>query len=170
MCERMLPASSPEVRRLRRRKGARPSGTCADYLTTARQEKVWAELRAKHSQGDLFADVSQSLSRSSPRAGDVCPTLTPRGIVMAQRAGRPVAPIEKLILHGFPVHRMRIPASIDDVALAHLGGNTMHLKSVGLAVLPGSAWSTGPPAEACPAERRSDRPPPRAPRSSTAPA
>ena len=145
VCERMLPASSPEVRRLRRRKGARPSGTCADYLTTARQEKVWAELRPKHSQGDLIADVSQSLSRSSPRAGGVCPTLTPRGIVMAQRAGRPVAPIEKLILHGFPVHRMRIPASIDDVALAQLGGNTMHLKSVGLAVLLGVGlvdWST----------------------------
>ena len=69
VCERMLPASSPEVRRLRRRKGARPSGACADYLTTARQEKVWAVLRAKHSQGDLIADVSQSLSRSSPRAG-----------------------------------------------------------------------------------------------------
>ena len=145
VCERMLPASSPEVRRLRRRKGARPSGTCADYLTTARQEKVWAKLRAKHSQGDLIADVSQSLSRSSPRAGGVCPTLTPRGIVMSQRAGRPVAPIEKLILHGFPVHRMRIPASIDDVALAQLGGNTMHLKSVGLAVLLGVGlvdWST----------------------------
>ena len=145
VCERMLPASSPEVRRLRRRKGARPSGTCADYLTTDRQEKVWAVLRAKHSQGDLIADVSQSLSRSSPRVGGVCPTLTPRGIVMAQRAGRPVAPIEKLILHGFPVHRMRIPASIDDVALAQLGGNTMHLKSVGLAVLLGVGlvdWST----------------------------
>ena len=127
VCERMLPASSPEVRRLRRRKGARPSGTCADYLTTARQEKVWAELRAKHSQGDLIADVSQSLSRSSPRAVGVCPTLTPKGIVMVQRAGRPVSPIEKLILHGFPVHRMKIPASIDDVALARLGGNTMHL-------------------------------------------
>ena len=145
VCERMLPASSPEVRRLRRRKGARPSGTCADYLTTARQEKVWAKLRAKHSQGDLIADVSQSLSRSSPRAGGVCPTLTPRGIVMAQRAGRPVSPIEKLILHGFPVHHMKIPASIDDVALARLGGNTMHLKSVGLAVLLGVGlvdWST----------------------------
>ena len=64
---------------------------------------------------------------------------------MSQRAGRPVAPIEKLILHGFPVHRMRIPASIDDVALAQLGGNTMHLKSVGLAVLLGVGlvdWST----------------------------
>ena len=38
------------------------------------------------------------------------------------------------MLHGFPVHRMRIPVSIDDVALARLGGNTMHLKPVGLPV------------------------------------
>ena len=98
VCERMLPASSPEVRRLRRRKGARPSGTCADYLTTARQDKVWAKLRAKHPQGDLIADVSQSLSRSSPRAGGVCPTLKPRGIVMAQRAGRPIAPYREVDL------------------------------------------------------------------------
>ena len=72
--------------------------------------------------------------------------MTPKGIVMAQRAGgRPVAPIEQAILNGFRVHRMRVPASIGDVALARLGGNTMHLKSVGLAVLHGIGlvdWST----------------------------
>ena len=116
---------------------------------------MWAELRAKHSQGDLIADVSQSLSRSSPRAGGVCPTLTPKGIVLVQRAGRPVAPIEKWIVHGLHVHRMRIPASIDDVALARLGGNTMHLKSVGLAVLLGiglvdGSTSGGMPSRAAP--------------------
>ena len=89
---------------------------------------------------------------------------------MVQRAGRPVAPIEKLILHGSPVHRMKIPASIDDVALARLGGNTMHLKSVGLAVLLGVGlvdWSTSGGMSSRAALRPTQ---PRAPRSSTAPA
>ena len=54
-------------------------------------------------------------------------------------------PIEKLLLHNFPIHRMRLPAALTDEALGDMGGNTMHLKSVGLAVLLGVGlvdWST----------------------------
>ena len=43
------------------------------------------------------------------------------------------------------MHRTRIPGRIDDVALAQMGGNTMQLKAVGLAVLLGIGlvdWST----------------------------
>ena len=46
-------------------------------------------------------------------------------------------PVEKLLVHLFPLHRMRIPAAISDEALNDMGGNTMHLKSVGLATLIG---------------------------------
>ena len=43
-------------------------------------------------------------------------------------------PLEKLLVHLFPLHMMKIPADVSDAALSSLGGNTMHLKSVGLAL------------------------------------
>ena len=38
---------------------------------------------------------------------------------------------------GFPLHQMRVPKTVSDRALGKMGGNTMHLHSVGLALLMG---------------------------------
>ena len=46
---------------------------------------------------------------------------------------------EKLLLHGFPLHRMQIPTSISSTSLGLLGGNTMHLHCIGIVLLMGIA-------------------------------
>ena len=52
---------------------------------------------------------------------------------------RVVTPREKLALNLFPPHRMQIPRGFPEEALGKMGGNTMHLKSVGLALAIGMA-------------------------------
>ena len=86
---------------------------------------------------DIIVDVSQSIGRARARTSGVLPTLTPRGVCVVGVLDRPVLPCEKLLLHGFPLHRMQIPAGVSDADLASMGGNTMHLHSVGLALLMG---------------------------------
>ena len=52
--------------------------------------------------------------------------------------------MEKLLAHGFPVQEMVFPEKVTDAHIESLGGNTMHLKCVGLAMLMASAlvdWS-----------------------------
>ena len=116
-----------------------PFDTCS--LSTWRQVDVWkkvtAAARVKSSGAQVIADVSQSVERSREHMAGISPTLTPGGVVVVQAAGRPLAPIEKLLFHGFPVHRMSIPRDTSAQTLGSLGGNTMHLKSVGLAILVG---------------------------------
>jgi hypothetical protein len=58
--------------------------------------------------------------------------------------GRIMVPMEKLLAHNFPLHKMRMPRHMKDKEVESLGGNTMHLASVGLALLIGMAgvdWS-----------------------------
>ena len=57
--------------------------------------------------------------------------------MVVDRARGVIIPTEKLMLHGFPIHRMKIPTSTSKSALSSLGGNTMHVKCVGLALLMG---------------------------------
>ena len=85
----------------------------------------------------MVVDVSQSAARSHARFNGICPTLTPNSVTVVERANRIVMPIEKLLLHGFPINRMSIPRSTSSSVLASLGGNTMHVMSVGLAMLIG---------------------------------
>ena len=85
----------------------------------------------------MVVDVSQSAARSHARFNGICPTLTPKSVMVVERANRIVMPIEKLLLHGFPINRMSIPRSTSSSVLASLGGNTMHVMSVGLAMLIG---------------------------------
>jgi hypothetical protein len=77
------------------------------------------------------------LDRAHVHSTGICPTVTPNGLICVGRANRIMMPIEKLLVHGFPLHRMNIPASTSDAVLASLGGNTMHVKSIGLALLIG---------------------------------
>lgn len=108
-------------------------------LTNARQAEVWASVLRSRGVADVIADVSQSFNRCSPRIDGICPTLTPNGKCCVGRSQRPILGCEKLLLHGFPLHRMKIPASISQKALGLLGGNTMHLQCIGLVLLIGIA-------------------------------
>lgn len=85
----------------------------------------------------LFPNVSQSVGRLPASSSGICPTLTPGSVVFVEDVGRRIMSVEKLLVHGFPIHRMNIPASTSDEVLNDLGGNTMHLKAVGLATLVG---------------------------------
>ena len=80
------------------------------------------------------ADVSQSIYRCGARNDGRLPTVTPSGQIAVTSLGRMLVPMDKLLVHGFPVHRMSFPASISDSELGMIGGNTMHLMCVGCAV------------------------------------
>ena len=107
-------------------------------FTTSRQHSVFQSVQG--SRGiDVIADVSQAVGLCHPRADGIRPTLTPTGICYFGLAQRPVLGCEKLWLHGFPLHRMQIPASISQRSLGLLGGNTMHLHCIGIVLLMGIA-------------------------------
>jgi len=69
----------------------------------------------------------------------VLPTITPNSNIVVTSLGRQLVPMEKLLLHGFPVHCMRFPPTVSDRDIESLGGNTMHLACVGAAILLASA-------------------------------
>ena len=179
--KRMLPETSAAVKeftsslqaRSRKRK-ARESGSqgvskshrplspaapgWAAHLTPRAQVVIEAAKRKAATRGtaDFIVDASQAEHRANARFDGICPTLTPHGLVVVGRAARIIMPIEKLMLHGFPVHRMSIPASTLDSVLASLGGNTMHVKSVGLALLIGIGlidWGHGSARPGAPASQ-----------------
>lgn len=105
-------------------------------VRSERQREVFG-LQTMARGKDITVDVSQSIDRAHARTSGVLPTITPRGVCVVGVLDRPVLPCEKLLLHGFPLHRMQIPAGVSDADLASMGGNTMHLHSVGLALLMG---------------------------------
>lgn len=102
---------------------------------TERQSQVYQH-SVSRGHGDVVVDVSQSIERAHPHFGGTCGTVTPGGKIMVQRLQRSVLPLEKLMLHLFPVHRMRFPP-MSDADLNLLGGNTMHLKAVGFVLAVG---------------------------------
>lgn len=108
-------------------------------FTSDRQVAVFRRALDTHGARDLVVDVSQSVHRAPSRCDGATPTLTPNAVVVVQRLGRVIMPIEKLLLHDFPIDSMGIPANTKDSVLSRLGGNTMHLKSVSLALLVGIA-------------------------------
>ena len=113
----------------------RSRGVCASLLSPRQTDLVNLMLQTRGQ--DIVVDVSQSIDRGSCRTNGVCPTITPNGICYVGSLERLVLPCEKLLLHGFPLHRVKIPTGIPDDSLAKMGGNTMHLHSVGLALLMG---------------------------------
>ena len=162
---RMLPASADEVSRFldssRRRpvlcsgvprkwqakhqefcarvlgSSATPSAASQSLALPCRQRELLAMLEKATGTTDLIVDVSQNIERAHPHTDGVCPTITPRGIFYVGALGRTLVPCEKMLLQGFPLHRMRVPRKISDSALGKMGGNTMHLHAVGLALLMG---------------------------------
>jgi site-specific DNA-cytosine methylase len=99
-------------------------------LLSLRERDVWAGALRMGKPG-LVVDVSQSIDRAHIRSNGQCGTVTPRSKICVESAGRVVIPMEKLMLHLLPIHQMKFP-SISDNSLNVLGGNTMHLKAVGL--------------------------------------
>ena len=83
----------------------------------------------------LVADLSQNLDRAAVRTDGALPTVTPGSHLVLREAGRVVTPIEKILVHGFPVHRMVFPAQVTDAELASTGGNTMHVHVVAVALM-----------------------------------
>ena len=147
---------SLQVQRSRASLATRPSltsrasagvpGCQGERAMCERQLKVWRATQVAHPGRDIIVELSQSMGRARVRTDGASPTITPGAFIHVQRAGRAMVPIEKLMVHGFPVDLMGIPASTEDCVIASLGGNTMHVKSVALALLVGVLlidWGSG---------------------------
>ncbi len=126
---------------------------CPRSLTTERERCIWAFAVAKYPGADLVVDVSQAVDRLHLSTSGQCPCVMPGSKIIVAKVGRMMLPIEKLLVHLFPVHEMHIPASLGGGDIARLGGNTMHLKAVGLALLIGSSCIDWSKAEARPGAR-----------------
>ena len=136
-------------RKYREQKGLRTSisppsssssgGQTMTGLASEREWDTWNTVLEEHPGQDVISDVSQTLGRNSTSLTGICPTITPGGVLGVLSRGRRVLGVEKLLLHLFPLHRMKIRSTIKDVTLGKLGGNTMHLKSVALALVIGAA-------------------------------
>ena len=108
------------------------------FLHLPRERDAWQILsRRKYVEGqDLIADLSQNLGRIPHGLGRV-PTITPGSHLVFGRAGRALAPMEKMLLHALPLHKMKFDHSLKDTDFEDMGGNMMHLQTVGVAMLVG---------------------------------
>ena len=95
----------------------------------------WKLIRTTTDPAKVVADISQSLGRMPCRTDGALPTITPGGHIVLAGAARCLIPAEKLLLHCLPLHRMVIPEGVSDSDLECMGGNMMHLQTVGLAML-----------------------------------
>ncbi|CAE7479645.1 ngoBIM [Symbiodinium sp. CCMP2592] len=110
---------------------------CADtlFLHLPRERDAWDIICTKHAGSqELVADVSQNVNRARVRTDGSLPTVTPGAVLVSARAGRIISPLEKVMLHGFPIHRMVFPSRVTDKELASMGGNTMHVQIVAVAM------------------------------------
>ena len=149
-----------------RAKGPQTSVPCsADtlFLHLPREREAWDILCRQHEcSEELAADLSQNVTRSGARNDGSLPTITPGALLAAAGARRIIAPLEKILLHAFPIHRMVFPANLTDKELASMGGNTMHVEIVAVAMMLALAlvdW-TKPDASrpnACPAPESATR-------------
>lgn len=113
-------------------------------LQNPRMRDAWQLLADAHPGKSIIADLSQNVDRGGVSTNGVCPTLTPNSVMYVMAAKRRIQPLETLAMHFFPVHRMKIPTTLTGTTLRHLGGNTMHLKSVALALCMGLAMMRPP--------------------------
>ena len=122
-----------------RRKESGVSQACsadALLLHLPRERDAWKILQSQFpGQENLAADLSQSITRTGARVDGRLPCITPGSVLAVGAAGRVVTPLEKIMLHGFPIHRMMIPHDIGPAELSSMGGNTMHVQVVAAAIL-----------------------------------
>ena len=99
------------------------------YLHLARKRDAWDEpLKTGHCPHNTTADMSQSLGRIPLRSDGRLPTITPGAHILMAEAGRALAPMEKLLMHALPLHKMTIPSNVSDSELEDMAGNMMHLQ------------------------------------------
>ena len=117
------------------------------FLHLPRERDAWNILSAAHRSASLkpfVVDLSQSVTPAAGRTDGRLPTITPGSKLAISSIGRLLCPLEKILLHGFPIHKMKFPPTITDKQLESMGGNTMHLHIVGAAIVMGLAlvdWS-----------------------------
>eukprot|EP00438_Fugacium_kawagutii_P030954 Skav228888 [mRNA] locus=scaffold194:149567:150337:+ [translate_table: standard] len=106
------------------------------FLHLPRTRDAWTVLQTKHlGAASLTADLSQSVTRAGVCTDGRLPCVTPGSILAVGAACRLVTPLEKLLVHGIPVHRMRFPPGLTPRELEAMGGNTMHVHVLGVAIL-----------------------------------
>ena len=125
------------------------------FLHLPRERDAWQIESAKRfNSAQLTVDLSQSVTRGGARTDGCLPTITPGSVLAVAGAGRVLCPLEKVMLHGFPVHRMRMPPGVTQKQLESMGGNTMHVHVVAVAirlVLGLVDWGLGAAGAPCPA-------------------
>ena len=127
------------------------------FLHLPRERDAWNILQAARPGEALVADLSQTVTRAGVRTDGSLPTITPGSVLAMRTAKRVVSPLEKIMLHGFPIHRMKFPAGLSDKELEKMGGNTMHVHVVGAAMVMALAmvdWSLPAAAGPCAAKLR----------------
>lgn len=105
------------------------------FLHLPRERDAWRILSASHPPGNLVADLSQTVTRACVRKDGKLPTITPGSVLAMGAAKRILSPLEKVLLHGFPVHRMKFPPHLTYRDMESMGGNTMHVHVVGAAII-----------------------------------
>lgn len=105
-------------------------------LHLPRERDAWSILQNQHPGAkSMVADLSQSITRTGVRVDGRLPCITPGSVLAMVAAGRVVTPLEKVMLHGLPVHRMMFPSDVSSADIERAGGNTMHVHIVGAAIL-----------------------------------
>ena len=123
-------------------------------LHLPRERDLWDKLvQTGHCGQNMIVDVSQSLGRVPLRCDGCLPTITPGAHILLAQARRALTPLEKLLVHALPLHRIHIPEDISNREIEIMGGNMMHLQTVGVAMLMAMSlvdWTldNGPPAPA----------------------
>ena len=103
------------------------------YLHLPRERDAWEKTAATmppSEQGKLVVDLSQNLGRIPLRRDGTVPTVTPGSRLIIASRKRALLPVEKLILHGFPVSDMTIPHSVSERDMAQMVGNTMAVHTI----------------------------------------
>ena len=118
---------------------------------SAKQRERWADHSRRHG-ARVNADVSQSPGRIPSASPGILPTVTPQGRVVVGALSRELLPLEKMIVHGLPVHKMVAPPRLTNAQIGRLGGNTMDVRCVGVAMMLGMSM-----VEAAPSSSRQPR-------------
>ena len=112
-------------------------------VSSARSKEAW-QLWCSARPSLTAADVSQGINRVTCVENGCLPTVTPGSCVVVRSLNRAMLGIEKLLVHGFPIHRLVVPETATETDLHRLGGQTMHVQCAAAAILVGCAlvdWS-----------------------------
>lgn len=108
-----------------------PSCSADDLLLhLPRERDAWNIFSSKHLSSNLVVDLSQSAARGALRTDGFLPTITPGSKLAMASSRRVLTGLEKIMLHGFPIHQMQF-ADASSKQMETMGGNTMHTRGWG---------------------------------------